>query len=465
MSLCEADTFFFLPLVLALYWLLPRRAALQNGWLLLCSWVFYASHSVPLLLLLVLVTAVDYAVGLGLGAGRARRPLFALSLLVNLGLLLWFKYSGLLTGASLALPLGLSYYTLQKLGYTADVYLGRRPPERSPLRFATFVAFFPQIIAGPISQADELLPQLERPRLLRPELLASGAAAYLLGFVLNTFCAHYAADLVTDVFAAPARYDGPSCWLAAFGYAVQVFSDFAGYSLMAIGIARLLGIELPANFAYPFWSRSLPEFWRRWHITLNRWLFRYIFTPLVTGSGWFRGRMALAVLLVFLASGIWHGSTLPFVLWGLLQGIGFVVQQRWDHGWRGLCRRDRRFVGWRRTAAYSLAALLLTQLFFVATMVPFKAASLADVGVMYQAMFGLGGGGESHLWALRAIRTLLALAIVAAYHLQALPPLQPLTTRFVRLPAPVRGVVYGLLVVFLLIYVPPGSSTLIYQNF
>lgn len=470
MSLCAADAFFFLTAALLVHWLLPRSAALQNVWLLACSYLFYASHSVTLLLLLVVVTAIDWLVGLGLGApgggaGRARRPLLALSLTVNLGLLAWFKYSGLLTGASLALPLGLSFYTLQKLGYVLDVYVGRRPPVRSPLLFATFVAFFPQITAGPISFADELVPQLERPRRLLPEMVASGAFAYLLGFLLKAFCADsLGPELVDPVFAAPAAYGALSCWLATGGYALQVFCDFAGYSLMAIGIGQLFGLELPTNFAFPFLSRSLPEFWRRWHITLNRWLFRFIFTPLVTGSGWFRGRVYTALMLVFLASGIWHGSSATFVMWGLLQGIGMVVHQAYDRRYRDWCKQDRRYVTWRRSAGYALAALLLTQVFFVVTMVPFRAASLDDTAVILRAMCGLGSGTDNVLHQL-SMHGLLAILIPVLYHLLQLPWLASLRELLARTPAPLRGVAYGLLIVFLLVYVPPGSSTFIYRNF
>ncbi|HLQ39022.1 MAG TPA: MBOAT family O-acyltransferase, partial [Planctomycetota bacterium] len=367
---------------------------------------------------------------------------------------------------------GLSFYSMQKLGYVFEVFYGRREPTRSLLTFATFSAFFPQLTAGPISRARELLPQLERARRLSADAVASGAGAFLLGFVLKAYAADRLSVLVDPVFDAPAGYGAASCWLAAAAYALQVFCDFGGYSLMAIGTGRLLGIELPRNFDFPFLSRSLPEFWRRWHITLNRWLFDYIYTPLVTGTGWFRGRFRLGLVIVFLVSGAWHVKGLAyggFLVWGLLHGLGMATQFTYDARYRQLCRADKRYVTLRRSTGYALAALLLTQLFFVVTMVPFHAHSLADAGVMARTMFGLrgglGGGAGSNLAALHRGQVLVALLVPFVYHLLSLERVRSLRTALLRLPAPVRGVALGLLIVYLLVYVPVGASTFIYKNF
>lgn len=492
MSFTELEFAFFLPAVLVAYWLLPRRAALQNGALLAASYLFYASWNVRLLPLLVLSTAVDFCVARYLDAvrhaegaesrdgARARRRMraaLALSLGVNLGALAWFKYAGffaeslaaLLATAGLphafptlriVLPLGISFYTLQKLGYVLDVYQGRERAERSPLVFATFAAFFPQITAGPISRAASLLPQLRAPRRPLAAQAAAGVGAFFLGFTLKAYGADLLGEmLVTPVFGDPARFSVASRWLALLAYAAQIFCDFAGYSLLAIGVARLVGIELPVNFNFPFVSRSLPEFWRRWHITLNAWLFDYVYGPLTTGP--MRGRLDAGLIVVFLASGLWHGAGATFLLWGLLHGVGMVAHRRWDDFYRGLCRRDRAWVARRKTRGYVMTAWALTQLFFVLTLVPFGAGSVGEALAYARGLVG-ESGAEFVGFGVHASVTLLLLVV---YHLLGAGRVAAWRERFVALPAPLRGAAYGLAVVWLLLFVPVGASAFIYRQF
>ena len=505
MSLVGVEMVFFLPAVLALYWLAPRRAGVQNLILLLASAVFYVAWSKAWFAWLLVAATLDWWIGLRLGAlrrpadaegsaeaaqlRRRRRVLLGLSLVANVGLLGGVKYLGasveLLSDLlarmglgleqrtlSILLPLGLSYATLIKLGYVIDVYWGRRAPERSWLSFALFSTFFAHITAGPISRADEFLPQVAQARRPDPAVLARGAGAFLFGFVLKGLSANVLGRwLVDPVFADPGAYSAPSCWLAVGGFSLQIFCDFAGYSLLAIGTAGLLGIALPENFRLPFLSRSLPEFWRRWHITLNQWLFDYIYNPLVTGHGAWRGRFVPGLIVVFVISGLWHGSQWTFALWGLLHGIGMAVQFRWDELYKGLCRKDRRWVARRRSATYALAAWALTQAYFVVTLIPFKAATLGQAGALTAGLFG--AGGELHIWnELRAsldrpdkLAFVLAIAIPVAWHVLGLPQLGWVERLARRVPAPLRGVAYGLVVVSLLVLVPVGASTFIYRNF
>jgi len=297
---------------------------------------------------------------------------------------------------------------------------------------------------------------------LTPDNLAEGSGAFLVGYCLKALVAeHVGSNWVNPVFAASADYNRSAHVLAALGYAIQVFGDFAGYSLMAIGFAKLLGITLPMNFNYPFLSRNLPELWRRWHITLNRWLFDYIFTPLTTSRGWFRGRLDLALLITFLASGIWHGAAWTFVAWGLMHGVGMVVQRNWDERYRQWCRRDRRFVGWRKSTSYSLASWFITIGFFIASLIPFRAASGAAALNFVKELVVAPGTSGLHLRGL----TLLCAAIVVAYHTLELGSFKRIREAFFNLPAPLRGAFYGLVVVFLLLKVPVGTGTFIYQQF
>jgi D-alanyl-lipoteichoic acid acyltransferase DltB (MBOAT superfamily) len=484
-SLSDLEFLYFLPAVLLVHWLLPRRAWLQNAFILLASLAFYATWSLPLIPVILAAAAVDFGVGLVLDEAaarprRVRHMALAASLVFDLGLLGFFKYAGffaqslndLLVAAGLpsslpvlrlALPLGISYWTIQKLMYVIDVYYGRISACRDPLAFAVYTAFFPQLIAGPISRPDRLLPQLVAPRRLDAAKVAEAGRLLLLGFAMKAWAADFLArHLVDPVFADPSRFDRLSLWAGAAGYGAQVFCDFGGYSFMAMGTALLLGVELPLNFDRPFLARSLLEFWRRWHITLNAFLFDYLFAPLTTGRSWFRGRAWAGFILVFLASGLWHGAMWTFVLWGLLHGIGLAVTDGYDRLYKKLCRKDRAWVARRRSRPYALVAWLLTQAFFVATLVPFRAASIADAGAYAWGMVAGAGGGTVNL---RAANLLAAFAFVVAYHLLGFGPGPRVAAAFGRLPAPVRGIVYGAVVVFLFVFVPVGASTFIYAQF
>ena len=491
MSFVDVEYAFFLPAILLLYWIVPRQRFAQNLVLLFAGWVFYAAWNWRLLPLLLGGALLDYWIGRQLDADPARQAerqrsralLLAISLCFNLGALAYFKYVGFFAysfnelmgavGLSMSvpvlhtiLPLGISFYTLQRVGYIIDVYYGRQAPSRSLLDFLVFAGFFPQLTAGPIARGAELLPQLEKPRQLTPNLIASGVATFLLGYMLKAWVADDIGPQVVDpVFSSPESFTLTTHWVALLGYALQVFGDFAGYSLLAIGTARLFGIELPVNFNNPFLSRNLPEFWRRWHITLNRWLFDYIYNPLVSGSGWFRGRFYAALILVFLASGLWHGAALTFIAWGLMHGIGMAIHRGWDEMFRKLCRKDRRYVTLRKSAGYAMAAWLVTQLYFLWSLIPFRAGSFAEATTFFRGLFIPHGGDTLHLSSLPLDNIALCAALVIGLHLLELPRLARMRDVFFRLPAPLRGMVYGLVVIYLFLFVPIGASTFIYRQF
>jgi|KBSMisStaDraftv2_1062788.scaffolds.fasta_scaffold120872_2 alginate O-acetyltransferase complex protein AlgI len=491
MSFVDVEFAFFFPAVLLLYWLLPRTRVAQNSFLLLASWVFYAGWNWKLLPLLLFGGVLDYLIGNYLGARpvsdpaqrRRRSTALAISLTWNLGALAFFKYVGFFAhsfnrlfeaaglGATLPelqiiLPLGISFYTLQRIGYIVDVYYERIAPSRSPLDFLLFTGFFPQLTAGPIARGAELLPQLAQPRRLQPGVLASAAATFLLGYMLKAWVADSIGSKIVDpVFGASADYSAGLHWLALFGYAMQVFADFAGYSLLAIGTARFFGIELPINFDSPFLARSLPEFWRRWHITLNRWLFDYIYNPLVSGSGWFRGRFYLTLVLVFLASGLWHGAALTFISWGLMHGIGMAVHRGWDEYLRRLCRKDRKYVTLRKSAGYAVAAWALTQLYFMLSLIPFHAFTLTEAVNFARDLFVAHGDRRLELGAIPKVNEILCVGFVILLHVLDMPAVRGTRERLLRVPAPIRGMAYGAVIVYLFLFVPVGASTFIYRQF
>ena len=333
-------TFFaFAAACFAFYWSLPSRRT-QNLLLLVASYVFYGWWDPRFCVLILLSSAVDYGVGLGLerssdAHARRRKWLLATSVVMNIGMLATFKYFDFFAESlaeaagnlgwrldpptsSLVLPVGISFYTFQTLGYTIDVYRRRLRATSDPLDYFTYVAFFPQLVAGPIERGGRLLPQFARPREFDYALSVDGARLLLWGFVQKAALADNLATIVDACYGSACR--GPMAMIATACFAFQIYWDFAGYSNMAIGTARLFGFTLSRNFAYPYFSRSMGEFWRRWHITLSTWFRDYVYVPL---GGSRRGpvRVACNVLLTFALSGLWHGPAWTFVVWGLLNGL------------------------------------------------------------------------------------------------------------------------------------------------
>jgi D-alanyl-lipoteichoic acid acyltransferase DltB (MBOAT superfamily) len=333
---------------------------------------------------------------------------------------------------------------------------------RSLLVWTAFVSFFPQLIAGPIGRGAELFGQYEAPRRPDPAKFLRGLSEVVTGFVLKGYvAAQVGAAWVDPVFAHPGEFTRKAHVLALVGYTAQVFGDFAGYSLLAIGVGRMLGIVLPDNFDYPFLSTSPPEFWRRWHMSLNRWLFDYLYGPMVTSEGFMRERLGLGLVIVFLISGLWHGATWTFLLWGLLHGLWLLAHYRYDLFYKSLCRKDRVWVRRRKSTAYSLAGWAATFGFFVLSLIPFRATSFgACVGFVRGLVVGGNDVPETSTG-----HAFVAVLLVALYHLAHLPALDRVRERVVALPAPVRGVALGLVVVLLVIFSPIGAGTFIYAQF
>jgi len=342
----------FFPTVVALCFATPKRY--RWALLLAASYYFYAAWKPEYLVLIVASTAVDYLVGLRLGrerSARRRKLLLAASLTFNLGLLFAFKYADFF-GASvqaafraanvmvqvpaleLLLPVGISFYTFQTLSYTIDVYRGEREPERHVGRFALYVAFFPQLVAGPIERSTHLLPQLERLPSFDADRVGRGLGLMLWGFFKKLVIADRAAMFVDAVYADPERYGGPTIIVATYLFAFQIYADFSGYSDIAVGSARVLGVELMENFERPYAARSITDFWRRWHISLSTWFRDYLYIPLGGGRVAPRRRL-FNVAVVFLLSGLWHGANWTFVVWGAFHGVLFAVTWGLSGAWAG----------------------------------------------------------------------------------------------------------------------------------
>ena len=325
----------FLPLVLLGYYLLPHR--FRWVWLLLASYFFYAFYNAWLALLIFGVTLTCYGAAIGIEKRPKHRKVFlVLAILLALGCLFVFKYLDFLLGTisffvrlgggrgfdalSILLPVGISFYTFQSLSYVFDVYRGTAKAERHFGYFALFVSYFPQLVAGPIERFDHLMPQLKVNHPFDGENIWIGLRYVLLGYIKKVVIADSLAIAVNAVYGGLAAYDGSAILLATVLFAFQIYGDFSGYSDIAKGCSKMMGIDLMENFDSPYLATSPRDFWRRWHISLSRWFGTYVYIPL-GGNKKGKPHQILNLLIVFLLSGLWHGADWKFVLWGLIHGV------------------------------------------------------------------------------------------------------------------------------------------------
>jgi D-alanyl-lipoteichoic acid acyltransferase DltB (MBOAT superfamily) len=395
------DFFIFLAVVLSLYFVLPLRA--RQGLLVIASFYFYMYWNVKYASILVFFIFVDFFAGyyIGRASTQARKKAgLILSLCSNLGFLAVFKYYHFFTGTlhdigllqsapalELLLPLGISFHTFQTMSYTIDVYRGVIEPETSLLRFALFVSFFPQLVAGPIERAKELLPQLRERFAFDVDNLAAGGQQILNGFVKKVVLADNLGPWVSQVYAAPGEFSGLSLLLATYMFAWQIYLDFSGYSDIAIGTARVMGFHFSPNFDMPYISASIQDFWRRWHISLSTWLRDYLYIPL-GGNRRGSARTYVNLLLTMLLGGLWHGASWNFVIWGGLHGAWLAMEKlvrsikktpSWVFGLSGF-RLSRNF---RRVLVFN--GVCFAWIFF-------RAATLHDAALIIGRVFAWSPG-------------------------------------------------------------------------
>ena len=404
--------FYFLPAVLALYFAVPFR--FKNAVLLVFSLVFYAWGEPGYLLLMAVSILLGWLFGLLIGKyrGTARARLFlVLSVAVSLGLLGWFKYADFAVNTlnalglnlplpHVALPIGISFYTFQILSYTIDVYRGDALPQRSLVDFGAYVSMFPQLIAGPIVRYSDVARQLKH-RTHSLEKASLGVRRLLIGLGKKVLIANQLGQL-TVLFRESRQPSVLYVWIYAAAFALQIYFDFSGYSDMAIGLGKIFGFDLLENFNYPFISRSVSEFWRRWHMSLGGWFRDYLYIPL-GGNRVSRPRWALNLLVVWSLTGLWHGAAWNFVLWGLLFALLLALEKLW------LGRLMEQLPGW--LVRIPVLAVLLV------SFVLFNADSLSQARSDTAGMFGLGGlplTSADTLYHLRSYGPLLLLAMVGA---------------------------------------------------
>lgn len=474
-------------------------------WLLvMCSFCFYASFNHWLAMLIFLTTCMDYLVALGMQATASqarRRLLLILSLVANLGLLVYFKYANFFlhsleqalraTGSmaslpvlSVILPIGISFYTFEAINYTVDVYRGRTTTERNLGHFLLFITFFPHLVAGPIVRARDFLPQIYRRKRWDWARLQLGAQFFLMGLFKKMAIADRMAMFADPVFKDPSQYSSHAVWVATLAYAIQIYCDFSGYTDMALGAAHMLGYKLAKNFDMPYLATNIAEFWRRWHISLSTWLRDYLFIPL-GGSRGARWQTCRNLLITMTLGGLWHmqydpaagrpstlgalfgGTTFSeislgtgwgwlFVIWGVLHGCMLIVHRYF----KDFCKTRPRLDAWLQTAAGTLLRVALTFTCVMFAWVLFRANTCeAALEIFHRLLVPHAGGKcpmpENGMWIL--------LMVVVVSHLVGHFGLWKKALE--RLPAPALGFSYAFVLTAALVLAPDSGQPFIYFQF
>ena len=434
--------FYYLPVVLAVYYIVPSRY--RNLWLFVVNLVFYGWGEPVYILLMLFSVCLNYTSGILIGRYRNDRKkkakrILALNTALNLSLLVVFKYSDLLVGTfnricgtaiplpGLALPIGISFYTFQSMSYPIDVYRGDAQVQKSFISFGTFVALFPQLIAGPIVRYKDISRQLED-RPLQVERFSSGVQHFAVGLGKKVLIANNIGAL-WDAYAAAPALTTAGAWLGAAAFSLQLYFDFSGYSDMAIGLGRMLGFEFLENFNYPYISKSVTEFWRRWHISLGTWFRDYLYIPL---GGNRRGlpRQLLNILIVWALTGLWHGANWTFLLWGLYYAVFLVIEKLFLLKYL----QKSRVLGHIYTILTAVFGWMLFQL-----------DSVEAVAHYWKAMLGFGAGliGPGDVFLARAYLIIGIAAVIAATPL--------LKKLYGKLPDSIRNVTTPVLVALTLV--------------
>lgn len=382
------DFLFFLPIVFILYWFVTKRSLqLQNILIVIASYVFYAWWDYRFLILIALSTVVDFFVAKQLAVAtnqKKRKGLLLASLVFNLGLLAFFKYFNFfieswvdawklfgidiqVSTLSIILPVGISFYTFQTLSYTIDVYKNKLKPTSSFIQFAAFVSFFPQLVAGPIERATKLLPQFSVQRKFNADFAMSGVHLIVWGLFKKVVIADNCAFFVNEIFSGSASFSSLELALGAILFGFQIYGDFSGYSDIAIGVARLFGFSLMTNFSFPYFSRDIAEFWRRWHISLSTWFRDYLYIPL-GGSRGHKWSKVRNVFIVFLVSGFWHGANWTFIAWGGLHALLFMPLL--------LLNRNRKYTQSTKVSYNQIPNILITFILVTIAWVFFRADNI-----------------------------------------------------------------------------------------
>ena len=455
MQVSAAPFYVFLVAVCLVYWVTAGSRRLRLG-ILAAANLFFLAHFSLVYLALPLCATADFLIGLGLGRFErqaTRRLLVGLSLVVNVGVLATLKTLPLITASrwQWLFPLSLSFYCFQSLTYTIDLYLGEMQPTRSLLNYLSAALFFPSITAGPIPRMRNLLPQLDRPFNLTSETAGQALLLIGTGLVKKLLIADYLANnLVNRVFDTPALYSSSEILIAVYGYALQLYFDFSGYTDIARGAALLLGIDLPENFRRPYLSVNVAEFWRRWHITFSEWLRDYLFDFFPKRRKYPIASYSYAFLLTFMIGGLWHGISWNFLIWGALHGLALGVVFAW--------KRQRTLPSpaiWTK-----LLGGIITFNFVCFAWIFFRASTLDNAMAILRGL-------DAFTWSLGNITPAFAAVLIIAAILHSLPErwFQSAAALAARAPFWVQGVAMAALILIIQTLAGRGSAPFVYGNF
>ena len=463
----------YLPVVVLLYYGLDRRR--QNIFLLAASYFFYGWWDYRFCSLLAISTIIDYCCGLQMQRSQAplrRKLLLAVSCFCNLGMLGFFKYFNFFAGSAegvlralgvqpdmptlnIVLPVGISFYTFQTLSYTIDIYRRQLEPTRNFIDFALFVSFFPQLVAGPIERARRLLPQIQAKRSVTWDHITSGCLLILLGLFRKIAIADGVAPTVNEIFSNPAQSGSLELLIGVYLFSIQIYCDFAGYSDIARGTARLLGIELMENFQHPYFSTNITEFWHRWHISLSTWLRDYLYIPL---GGNRNGTLATYrnLLLTMLLGGLWHGASWTFVVWGGLHGVYLTLHKLMLGGLKAVVdNRSPTLRQWPMTLVKMFVTLHLVGLAWIF----FRAPDFHTAWVYVSGLAACSSGWPAHALVLLVVSCLLLLLVDIPQYIYRRHEFA------LSLWWPVRAAFYVLLILAMFVLRSDGEIPFIYFQF
>lgn len=476
------DFVIFLPIVFVLYWAMNKNFRAQNFLLIVASYFFYACWDYRFLFLLMFSTGLDYFSGIMMERSRSKREKqtwFWISVIINLGFLGIFKYYNFFVESfadglsllgfqanfatlSVILPVGISFYTFHGLSYVIDIYNDKIKAERNFIDYAVFVSFFPLLVAGPIERATHLLPQIQRRRVFNYPQAVDGLKQILWGFFKKIVIADNCAQFANLIFESPESYSGSTLVLGALFFTFQIYCDFSGYSDIALGVARLFGVELLRNFAFPYFSRDIAEFWRRWHISLTTWFRDYLYIPLggSRGGTWMKVRNTF---IIFLVSGFWHGANWTFIVWGLLNAIYFIplLLAEKNRANIDIVAQGRFFPSFRE-----FTGIVITFSLSVLAWIFFRAESIGHAITYISGIFNKSLFSVPEFRGLKA--AMVTLILVAGFMLvewlgrDQQYALAKLGSKYSR---PVRWVMYSVIIFFIGMYMQTEETPFIYFQF
>ena len=466
------EYFIFYLAALGLCWALVGFPKLRIWVLLLASYYFYVSNNNWLIILIIVSTQIDYIAGLKIEGSRspaARKAFLLVSVVTNLGILGFFKYYGFFahtvvdvasaiglklswTDLNIILPVGISFYTFQSMSYTIDVYRGHIPAERSWSRFAFYVAFFPQLIAGPIMRASQFLPQIPLKPAMTPVRFESALVLIVMGLIKKIVLGDLLGRYADPMFDSPAGASAVEAWLGLYAFTFQIYFDFSGYTDIAIGCSRLMGYELPDNFRRPYMAVSFSDFWKRWHISLSSWLRDYLYIPL--GGNRMRTRFGTYrnLMLTMLLGGLWHGAAWHFVLWGFLHG-GYLAVEKLAGSAAVTSASYRSSVSLFLKRVLIFHAVVLTWLVF-------RCADLTALGQYLAALVRFETVERITLGMLAC-----AGVVLFGWVFQWVNEITPLPERFQATPVFLKGAIYAAAVVLIMVFNFAGPRPFIYFRF